>query len=151
MSKGKVWFYHFAIIKYDKTVALHMLNINNDKTIPFSSDILGLYRKNDRFRILMKENHRKSPSEIIGNVFSKTHFFKKHTFSKNPHFQKTHFFKNPLFQKPTFSKTHFFKNPLFSKNTLFQNTFFSKTHFFQKNSFFKKQLFQKNPLFQKPL
>ena len=25
MSKEKVWFYHFAIVKYDKTVALHML------------------------------------------------------------------------------------------------------------------------------
>ena len=27
MSKGKAWFYHFAIVKYDKTVALHMLNM----------------------------------------------------------------------------------------------------------------------------
>ena len=25
MSKGKVLFYHFAIVKYGKTVALHML------------------------------------------------------------------------------------------------------------------------------
>ena len=27
MSKRKVWFYHFAIVKYDKTVALHMLTM----------------------------------------------------------------------------------------------------------------------------
>ena len=27
MSKGNVCFYHFAIVKYDKTVALHMLNM----------------------------------------------------------------------------------------------------------------------------
>ena len=27
MSKGKAWFYHFAIVKYDKTVALYMLNM----------------------------------------------------------------------------------------------------------------------------
>ena len=27
MSKGKPWFYHFAIVKYDKTVALHMLTM----------------------------------------------------------------------------------------------------------------------------
>ena len=26
-QKGKVWFYHFAIVKYDKTVALHMLTM----------------------------------------------------------------------------------------------------------------------------
>ena len=27
MSKEKVWLYHFAIVKYDKTVALHMLTM----------------------------------------------------------------------------------------------------------------------------
>ena len=27
MSKGKAWFYHFAIVKYDKTVALLILNM----------------------------------------------------------------------------------------------------------------------------
>ena len=27
MSKGKAWFYHFAIVKYDKSVALRMLNM----------------------------------------------------------------------------------------------------------------------------
>ena len=25
-QREKAWFYHFAIVKYDKTVALHMLN-----------------------------------------------------------------------------------------------------------------------------
>ena len=27
MSKGKAWFYHFAIVKYDKTVVLRIFNI----------------------------------------------------------------------------------------------------------------------------
>ena len=86
-----------------------------------SSDILGLCRKNDRFRILIKENRRKSPSEIIGNHLRKSsETFFQNTFFQNTVFPKTHFFQNTtFFKKHTFSKYRFFKNPSFSKNSTF--------------------------------
>ena len=39
MSKGKAWFYNFAIVKYDKTVAL--LISKYDKAVPFFLHISG--------------------------------------------------------------------------------------------------------------
>ena len=94
-----------------------------------SSDILGLCRKNDRFRILIKENRRKSPSEIIGNHLRKSsETFFQNTFFQNTVFQKTHFFQNTtFFKKHVFQKTHFFKIPLFQKPL-----FFKKLHIFKK-------------------
>ena len=108
-----------------------------------SSDILDVWQKNDRFCILIKENRRKLPSEIIGNYLRKS----SETFFKNTLFKKTHFFKIPLFSKYHFFKIPFFQNTTFFKNTLFSKYRFFKILFFQKHTFSKTILFLKNPLF----
>ena len=40
MSKGEVWFYHFAVVKYDKTVPLPLLTMNY--TFPFDIFQVGM-------------------------------------------------------------------------------------------------------------